>query len=782
MPSPPPPHYRYPHRRLPPPPPPLTASSPHRRLPSPPPALTAASPHRRAQAIHTRWSYWEESGDEGGVKLCKRCFSDLKATSTADRVLSEIAHRNVKIDNFLEKKEKDRPEYVDNWVQCDECHSWLHWTCAMYKGEDTPEDCLFFCGNCRRTRGKTLPKELCVAPSEDLAETVLSKKLQDGLKKELAASGVKAAPVTIRVVSNIDCFAKIAPPPPLPGTAAAHSAAKNGAKVALQNGKVGGREFPYRSKCILAFQRMQGGDGPEVCFFAMYVQEYGSECPEPNTNRVYISYLDSVRYFKSAPEGQRTTVYHSILINYLDYARGLGFEHGHIWVSPPKQGDDYIFYAHPEVMLQKRMGLLKLKEWYEKMLIIAKDKGVIADFQERPLPSPPPATPPRGPRGAFQHPRVGCQDMLDAYKDIESASDIPVFSGDHWAASIALKIQELKNKEKELAKKKGGGHNGKGSKAASGSGVHADIKQEEALLNQIQEEMRSMRNHFIVVTLAEQRQAGKRNKVRLARGSAPRPRRCTAVARARGRAARRWLTRCRSCPTSLWTSGRRSSKSARCTTGSLTRRSTRRTRRSCCSTTCTACTGPRRPRAKRPPPPTSPRAAWVAPARAASSSSAAAPPRSRWRCRTGRSCSTTPTRPPPRRRGICRPRSSSCGSSRKSTSRSATSCRKSITSAATRPRPPPPAPSSSACSSGVRAASTLTPHAHPTPPRPAQPPAAPRRAPRRARAPGPDASPRRRRRIAESFMSCLHNMQANRQLPNAAAPGAARSAPETMGR
>lgn len=31
--------------------------------------------------------------------------------------------------------------------------------------------------------------------------------------------------------------------------------------------------------------------------------------------------------------------------------------------------------------------------------------------------------------------------MLDAYKDIESASDIPVFSGDHWAASIALKIQ-----------------------------------------------------------------------------------------------------------------------------------------------------------------------------------------------------------------------------------------------------------------------------------------------------------------------------------------------------
>ena len=445
------------------------------------------------QAIHSRWSYWEESGDEGGVKLCKRCFSDLKATSTADRVLSEIAHRSVKLDNFSERKEKDRPEYVDNWVQCDECHSWQHWTCAMYKGEDTPEDCLFFCRSCRKGRAKELPKELKVAPSHALPDTVLSKKLQLALSAELDALGVKFAPVTIRVVSNIDCLSKIAPPPPLPGTAAAHSAAKGakgaGGKLALQNGKVGMTEFPYRSKCILAFQRMgrgaEMGEGPEVCFFAMYVQEYGSDCPEPNTNRVYISYLDSVRYFVSSPEGHRTTVYHSILINYLDYARELGFEHGHIWVSPPKQGDDYIFYAHPEAMLQKRMGLLKLKEWYEKMLLIARERKVINDFQ----------------------------DMLDAYKDIESASDIPVFAGDHWAASIALKIQELKNKEKELAKKKGGGGKSAKSGGGGGGGVHAEIKQEEALLNQIKEEMTSMRNHFIVVQLAEQRVEGQHNKV-----------------------------------------------------------------------------------------------------------------------------------------------------------------------------------------------------------------------------------------------------------------------------
>ena len=362
-------------------------------------------------AIHQRWSYWEEEGDEGGVKLCKRCYADIRGAAHPDKMLQELVRQdglgrgqNMSIERFIEKKEKDRPEYVDNWVQCDECHAWLHWTCALYKGEDTPDDCLFFCEECRETRAKQLPKELVIPSSSELPTTRLSEVLERNLASELKGQGITCNPVTVRVVSNIETSSKIE-------EIGSASAAQKGA-----NGKAQ-KEFPYRSKCILAFQRVQGH---EVCFFAMYVQEYGSDCPEPNTNRVYISYLDSVRYFESSPEGQRTFVYHSMLANYLGYAKELGFTHAHIWVSPPKQGDDYIFYAHPEVMLNKRMGLLKLKEWYEKMLEGAKARRIVVDYQ----------------------------DMMEEYKDIESASDIPIFSGDHWAASITSKIVEL-NKAKK---------------------------------------------------------------------------------------------------------------------------------------------------------------------------------------------------------------------------------------------------------------------------------------------------------------------------------------------
>lgn len=58
------------------------------------------------------------------------------------------------------------------------------------------------------------------------------------------------------------------------------------------------------------------------------MQEYGDDCPEPNRKWVYLSYLDSVKYFKPekqvmTPQGElalRTVVYHAVLqVKWLSY-------------------------------------------------------------------------------------------------------------------------------------------------------------------------------------------------------------------------------------------------------------------------------------------------------------------------------------------------------------------------------------------------------------------------------------------------------------------------------
>ena len=93
--------------------------------------------------------------------------------------------------------------------------------------------------------------------------------------------------------------------------------------------------------------------------------------------RVYISYLDSVYYFR--PKQKRTALYYEILIGYLEYVKQLGFVYAHIWACPPSEGDDYIFHCHPTE--QRVPKPKRLQEWYKTMLDIAVNQRVVVDFK-----------------------------------------------------------------------------------------------------------------------------------------------------------------------------------------------------------------------------------------------------------------------------------------------------------------------------------------------------------------------------------------------------------------
>ena len=170
-------------------------------------------------------------------------------------------------------------------------------------------------------------------------------------------------------------------------------------------------EFPCRTKCLVLFQKI---DGQDVILFGMYVYEYGHKCPNPNQRRVYISYLDSVHYFR--PKQYRTVVYHEIIISYLEYVKARGFHTAHIWACPPLKGDDYILYVHPQD--QKTPKDDKLRKWYQDLLAVCKDRGIVTELSD-----------------------IFAEYLADHSLD---ATVLPYFEGDYWVNEAEVIIKDLR--------------------------------------------------------------------------------------------------------------------------------------------------------------------------------------------------------------------------------------------------------------------------------------------------------------------------------------------------
>lgn len=288
---------------------------------------------------------------------------------------------------------------LEPFVDCMECGRKQHQICVLWLDSIWPGG--FVCDNClqkkdsKRKENKFNAKRLPTTKLGIYIET----RVNNFLKKKEAGAGE----VHIRVVSSSDKCVEVKP---------------GMRRRFVDNGEMNS-EFPYRAKALFAFEEV---DGIDVCFFGMHVQEYGSECPAPNTRRVYIAYLDSVHFFR--PRQYRTAVYHEILLGYMDYVKQLGYTMAHIWACPPSEGDDYIFHCHPTD--QRIPKPKRLQEWYKKML----DKGMI----ERTI-----------------------QDYKDILKQaiedkLTSAAELPYFEGDFWPNVLEESIKELDQEEEEKRK------------------------------------------------------------------------------------------------------------------------------------------------------------------------------------------------------------------------------------------------------------------------------------------------------------------------------------------
>jgi len=402
------------------------------------------------------------TGGRNQYHWCQQCFNELKDKEPLEFPDCTLWKKE------LQKKKNDEM-HEEPWVECSQCNRWVHQICALFNGRMNKGTTIYHCPFCfmaRRSSREPQPKPL---GAKDIRHTKMSRFLEDRVTKSLedAYGGSqedhrlteRSPAIFVRQLSNIDKMHQTKP-----------RMLRRYADLRYP------REFPARSKCVLLFQEM---DGVDVILFGMYLYEYGHKSPQPNQRCVYVSYLDSVYYFR--PRQYRTMVYHEMLIAYLAHVKQRGFHTAHIWACPPCKGDDYIFFCHPED--QKTPKDDRLRSWYITLLEKAKEEGIVTHIT----------------------------NLWDEhFKSDHDAALVPYFEGDYWpgeAENVIKALEDEANERNDIKSRKAGSSAKSKAKGRTTRGLRSDGSIEEdrgqdALVVRMGKILEPMKDAFIVAYLA----------------------------------------------------------------------------------------------------------------------------------------------------------------------------------------------------------------------------------------------------------------------------------------
>ncbi|XP_006391501.2 histone acetyltransferase HAC2 [Eutrema salsugineum] len=381
---------------------------------------------RRIKEKSTYYIPEEKIGD-AQHQICNPCYSRCRSKF----ILSGFSLSKA---NLLKKNNADN-QHAEEWVCCGSCGKWQHQICGLYNiHKDIDKTADYICPFClleeRTSINNTGLLDNTDLGAKDLPETILSHFIERRLFRRLKEERYQTAKATGKSINDVlepdDLTLRVV-------FSADKTSFVNKTFADLLHKEHYPSEFPYRSKVILLFQKVEGVD---ICIFALFVQEFGSECSLPNQRSIYIIYLDSVKYFRPervtfSGEALRTFVYHEILIAYLEYCKIRGFTTGYIWACPPPKGEDYIMYSHPKT--QQTPNTKKLRQWYVSMLDKAAEQRVVTNVTN-----------------LYDRFFVSREDSTCNI----TAARLPYFEGSFWSYNAELLVQEIeRGGSNELQKK-----------------------------------------------------------------------------------------------------------------------------------------------------------------------------------------------------------------------------------------------------------------------------------------------------------------------------------------